>query len=134
MPEAPLRMSKHDPSLWRRRQVCHQARDSRWKEEGSLAAYCTFEAKRRFPHFGINISLLEPGAGHSRSNEPRFFRYGTDAVDLKLGQERAAAGVAAIRSFPSKGAAGAKADSNNQGAGRRPRGQTYDITALRSES
>jgi uncharacterized cupin superfamily protein len=34
---------------------------SRWKDEGPLGAYCTFEGKRRFPHFGINISVLEPG-------------------------------------------------------------------------
>jgi len=37
------------------------ARESRWKDEGPLGSYCTFEGKRRFPHFGINISLLQPG-------------------------------------------------------------------------
>ena len=37
------------------------ARESRWRDEGPLGAYCTFEGKRRFPHFGINISVLEPG-------------------------------------------------------------------------
>ena len=37
------------------------ARDSRWRDEGPLGSYCTFEGKRRFPHFGINISVLEPG-------------------------------------------------------------------------
>ena len=37
------------------------ARESRWKDEGPLGSYCTFEGKRRFPHFGINISVLEPG-------------------------------------------------------------------------
>src|SRR5215208_3835475 len=36
------------------------ARESRWKDEGPLGSYCTFERKRRFPHFGINISLLQP--------------------------------------------------------------------------
>ena len=37
------------------------ARESRWKDEGQLGSYCTFEGKRRFPQFGINISVLEPG-------------------------------------------------------------------------
>jgi quercetin dioxygenase-like cupin family protein len=37
------------------------ARESRWKEEGPLGAYCTFEGKKRFPHFGINITVLEAG-------------------------------------------------------------------------
>lgn len=37
------------------------ARESRWKDEGPLGSYCTFEGKRRFPHFGININVLEPG-------------------------------------------------------------------------
>src|SRR5215208_7995092 len=36
------------------------ARESRWKDEGPLGSYCTFEGKRRFPHFGINISVLDP--------------------------------------------------------------------------
>jgi len=61
MPEAPLRMSKNglvvDGEGW----FVVNARDSRWKEEGPLGSYCTFEGKRRFPHFGINISVLEPG-------------------------------------------------------------------------
>jgi uncharacterized cupin superfamily protein len=37
------------------------ASESRWREEGPLGSYCNFEGKRRFPHFGINISVLEPG-------------------------------------------------------------------------
>ncbi len=61
MPEAPLRTSKNglvvDGEGW----FVVNARASRWKEEGPLGSYCTFEGKRRFPHFGINISVLEPG-------------------------------------------------------------------------
>ena len=37
------------------------ARESRWKSEGPLGRYCTFEGKRRFPKLGFNISVLEPG-------------------------------------------------------------------------
>src|SRR4051812_8761274 len=61
MAEAPLRMSKAglvvDGEGW----FIVNARESRWKDEGPLGSYCTFEGKRRFPHFGINISVLEPG-------------------------------------------------------------------------
>jgi len=35
--------------------------ESRWKDEGPLGSYCTFEGKRRFPQLGINISVLQPG-------------------------------------------------------------------------
>jgi uncharacterized cupin superfamily protein len=60
-PEAPLRMSKNglvtDGEGW----FIVNARESRWRDEGSLGSYCTFDGKRRFPHFGININVLEPG-------------------------------------------------------------------------
>ena len=50
------------------------ARESRWKDEGPLGSYCAFEGKRRFPHFGINISVLEPderiGMYHRRHARP----------------------------------------------------------------
>jgi uncharacterized cupin superfamily protein len=59
--EAPVRMSKNglvtDGEGW----FVVNARESRWRDEGPLGSYCTFEGKRRFPHFGINISVLEPG-------------------------------------------------------------------------
>jgi uncharacterized cupin superfamily protein len=37
------------------------ARESRWRDSGPLGVYCTFEGKRRFPQFGINVSVLAPG-------------------------------------------------------------------------
>src|SRR5262249_53771429 len=37
------------------------ARDSRWRDDGAVGRYCTFEGKRRFPQLGININVLEPG-------------------------------------------------------------------------
>ena len=61
MPEAPVRMGKNglvvDGEGW----FIVNARASRWKDEGPLGSYCTFEGKRRFPHFGINITVLRPG-------------------------------------------------------------------------
>ena len=61
MPEAPLRMSKNGLVVGGEGWFVVNARESRWKDEGPLGSYCTFEGKRRFPHFGINISVLEPG-------------------------------------------------------------------------
>jgi quercetin dioxygenase-like cupin family protein len=59
--EAPLRTTSNglvvDGEGW----FVVNARESRWRDEGPLGSYCTFEGKRRFPHFGINISVLEPG-------------------------------------------------------------------------
>jgi uncharacterized cupin superfamily protein len=52
------------------------ARESRWKDEGPLGSYCTFEGKRRFPHFGINVSVVEPGermAMYHRENAQEAF-------------------------------------------------------------
>ncbi len=61
VPEAPLRRTKNglvvDGEGW----FVVNARESRWKDEGPLGSYCTFEGKRRFPQIGINISVLEPG-------------------------------------------------------------------------
>jgi uncharacterized cupin superfamily protein len=42
------------------------AREIRWREWGPLGAYCDFEGKRRFPHLGFNISVLEPGQSLGR--------------------------------------------------------------------
>ena len=37
------------------------ARESRWRDGGALGVFCTFEGKQRFPQFGINLNVLEPG-------------------------------------------------------------------------
>ena len=61
MTEAPLRMTRNglvaDVNGW----FVLNARESRWRDEGPLGVYCTFEGKRRFPQLGININVLEPG-------------------------------------------------------------------------
>jgi len=50
--------------------------ESRWRDDGTLGSYCTFEGKRRFPHFGININVLGPGEAigmyHARMPRRRF--------------------------------------------------------------
>jgi uncharacterized cupin superfamily protein len=69
------------------------ARESRWREAGPLGVYCTFEGKRRFPHFGINISVLEPGqamAMYHRENAQEAFLVLSGACILVVeGEERA---------------------------------------------
>jgi|SRR5215212_7406132 len=92
MPEAPVRMSKNglvvDGEGW----FVVNARDSRWKDEGPLGSYCTFEGKRRFPHFGINISVLEPGERmgmyHRENGQEAFLVLSGDCTLVVEGAER----------------------------------------------
>jgi hypothetical protein len=52
------------------------AHASRWRDEGPLGAYCTFEGKRRFPQLGVNISVLEPGQRLGMLHREAAVRYG----------------------------------------------------------
>ena len=69
------------------------ARESRWRDEGPLGSFCTFEGKRRFPHFGINISVLEPGQPmamyHRENAQEAFLVLEGTCVLVVEGQERA---------------------------------------------
>ena len=51
--EAPVRLSKNglvvDGEGW----FIVNVRESRWRDEGPLGSYCTFEGKRRFPHLSL---------------------------------------------------------------------------------
>jgi quercetin dioxygenase-like cupin family protein len=92
MAEAPIRMSKAglvvDGEGW----FVVNARESRWKDEGPLGSYCTFEGKRRFPHFGINISVLEPGERigmyHREKAQEAFLVLSGECTLIVEGQER----------------------------------------------
>ena len=68
------------------------ARDSRWKDEGPLGSYCTFEGKRRFPHFGINITVLEPGERmgmyHREKGQESFLVLAGECTLIVEGHER----------------------------------------------
>lgn len=61
MPEAPLRTTGNglvvDGEGW----FVVNAVESRWKDEGLLGRYSTFEGKRRFPDLGLNVDVLAPG-------------------------------------------------------------------------
>ena len=91
-PEAPLRKSKNglvtDGEGW----FVVNARESRWRDEGVLGSYCTFEGKRRFPHFGININVLEPGEAmgmyHRENGQEAFLVLSGECTLIVEGKER----------------------------------------------
>jgi quercetin dioxygenase-like cupin family protein len=68
------------------------ARESRWKDEGPLGSYCTFEGKRRFPHFGMNISVLAPGERigmyHRENGQEAFLVLAGNCTLIVEGEER----------------------------------------------
>jgi quercetin dioxygenase-like cupin family protein len=68
------------------------ARQSRWKDDGPLGSYCTFEGKRRFPHFGININVLEPGERigmyHRENAQEAFLVLAGECTLIVEGEER----------------------------------------------
>jgi len=92
VPEAPLRESKNglvvDGVGW----FVVNARESRWKDEGPLGSYCTFEGKRRFPHFGINVTVLEPGESfgmyHRENGQEAFLVLEGECTLIVEGEER----------------------------------------------
>ena len=92
VPEASLRQSKNglvtDGEGW----FVINARESRWRDEGPFGSYCTFEGKRRFPHFGINISVLEPGETigmyHREDGQEAFLVLEGECTLIVEGKER----------------------------------------------
>jgi quercetin dioxygenase-like cupin family protein len=92
VPEAPLRLSKNglvvDGEGW----FVVNARESRWRDEGPLGSYCTFEGKRRFPQLGININVLEPGERigmyHRENAQEAFLVLAGECTLIVEGEER----------------------------------------------
>jgi uncharacterized cupin superfamily protein len=90
--EAPLRMTKNglvaDVDGW----FVVNARESRWRDEGTLGVYCTFEGKRRFRQFGINVSVLEPGQAlgmyHREDAQEGFLVLAGECLLIVEGRER----------------------------------------------
>jgi uncharacterized cupin superfamily protein len=68
------------------------ARESRWRDEGQLGRYCTFEGKRRFPQLGINVSVLEPGQAmgmyHAEKAQEAFLVLAGECLLIVQGEER----------------------------------------------
>jgi uncharacterized cupin superfamily protein len=67
------------------------ARDALWKE-GDFGAYTRFEGDVRFPEFGINIGVLQPGQPacmyHGEENQENFLVLAGECLLLIEGEER----------------------------------------------
>jgi uncharacterized cupin superfamily protein len=68
------------------------ARESRWRSEGPLGSYCTFEGKRRFPQLGFNLSVLAPGEAmgmyHREKGQEGFLVVAGECLLIVEQQER----------------------------------------------
>jgi uncharacterized cupin superfamily protein len=92
VPEAPLRTTKNglvaDVEGW----FVLDARESRWRDEGSLGVYCTFEGKHRFPQLGFNVNVLEPGQAigmyHRENAQEDFLVLAGECVLIVEGEVR----------------------------------------------
>ena len=92
VPEAPARMTRNGLVVDEEGWFVMNARESRWKEEGPLGTYCTFEGKRRFPQLGINISVLRPGEAmgmyHRENAQEGFLVVSGRCLLIVEGEER----------------------------------------------
>jgi uncharacterized cupin superfamily protein len=61
VPEAPFDSTKFGLRPGGEGWFVMNARDSRWRDTGTLGAFCNFEGKRRFPDLGINLNVVRPG-------------------------------------------------------------------------
>ena len=67
--------------------------DARWKQRDPYGKFCPFESPdHRFPHFGINIHVLEPGQAachyHRESEQESFLVLSGEAKVIIENQER----------------------------------------------
>jgi uncharacterized cupin superfamily protein len=78
----------HDERGW----FVVDAREARWARYERMGVYCNFEGKKPFQHFGINISVLEPGESlgyyHSEKAQEDFLVLTGECVLLIDQQER----------------------------------------------
>ena len=67
-------------------------RDARWLDGGKFGAYTRFEGDVRFPQFGINIGVLEPGQPscwyHAEEDQEGFLVLSGEALLIVEGEER----------------------------------------------
>jgi uncharacterized cupin superfamily protein len=68
------------------------ARDSRWRDTGTLGVFCNFEGKRRFPGLGVNLNVLRPGEPmglyHRENAQEDFLVLAGECVLIVEGEER----------------------------------------------
>jgi uncharacterized cupin superfamily protein len=92
MPEAPFDSTKFGLRPGGEGWFVMNAKDSRWRETGSMGAFCNFEGKRRFPGLGINLNVLPPGEPmglyHRENAEEDFLVLAGECVLIVEGEER----------------------------------------------
>jgi uncharacterized cupin superfamily protein len=68
------------------------AREARWFHSDEFGSACTFEGDVRFPEFGINIGVVQPGQPaclyHSETAQEDFLVLAGECLLLVDGQER----------------------------------------------
>lgn len=68
------------------------AHEARWVRDATFGDYCTFEGNVDFPHFGINIHVIEPGQPngmyHAESNQEAFLVLSGECRLIVEGEER----------------------------------------------
>jgi uncharacterized cupin superfamily protein len=90
--EAPLRKTKFglcpDGEGW----FVLNAREVRWRDYGPMGFGCSFEGKRPFKEFGINLSVLEPGQSlglyHRENHQEDFLVLAGECVLVVEGEVR----------------------------------------------
>ena len=92
VPEAPLESTKFGLRPGGPGWFIVSAREIRWRDTGALGRYCDFEGKRRFPDFGINISVLQPGQSlamyHRESTQEGFLVLAGNCLLIVEDEER----------------------------------------------
>ena len=92
IPEATLDQTEHGLVPRGEGWFVVNAREARWRDDGDLGTLCYFEGDARFPQFGINISVLQPGQPmcmyHYEVDQEDFLVLGGEALLIVEGQER----------------------------------------------
>jgi uncharacterized cupin superfamily protein len=92
VPEAPLESTKFGLRPGGEGWFVVNARDIRWRDTGTLGAFCDFEGKRRFPGLGINLNVLQPGQPmglyHRENAQEGFLVLAGECLLIVEGEER----------------------------------------------
>ena len=91
-PEAPFDSTKFGLRPGGEGWFVMSAKDSRWRETGTMGAFCNFEGKRRFPGLGINLNVLQSGQPmglyHRENAQEDFLVLAGECLLIVEGEER----------------------------------------------
>jgi uncharacterized cupin superfamily protein len=92
VPEAPLEQTEHGLVPRGEGWFVVNAREARWRDDGTLGKLCYFEGDAGFPQLGINVNVLEPGQPmcmyHYEVDQEDFLVLSGEALLIVEGQER----------------------------------------------